>query len=139
MLSVGAYIVGIIQDVHDAPSAILNVCKEVYSLQAILIQLHSIIESGACAAHAVPAELLQCLDEVLKHCFDVKLDLREILSSYVRKEDTKKNAIGSNRVWPLRWSRWKWAMVKEKEVDKIRRMLEAHKATLGLTILMMSK
>jgi len=111
-----------INDIQDAPDIILNVGKAISNLRAVLQLINSQL------AIALPPNVTATLQDTLNDCRDITQDFQEILKPYLE------SAGRDQRPRLLRWGSWKWAMGKEKEVEKKLRTLEAHKSTLSLQL-----
>lgn len=111
-----------INSIRTATNNIQNLAREVRELCSILEKLEKNFSTGV--RHQ---ELWLDLKEVLQSCKVLFLKLKGIVTAYRIKRDDG---------WLLRqWKKGKWTF-QEKEVIYLRSQLEAHKATLKITLLL---
>lgn len=111
-----------IRGIRYASDNIQNLARELQDLCTVLEKLEKNFNTGV--RHK---ELWLDLKEVLHSCKNLFLRLRGIVKAHRIKRDDG---------WFLRqWKRGKWTL-QEKEVTYLRSQLEAHKATLKITLLL---
>jgi hypothetical protein len=108
--------------IRYASDNIQNLVRELQNLCSVLNKLEKNFGTGV--RHQ---ELWLDLKEVLLSCKNLFLRLRGIVKAHKIKRDDG---------WLLRqWKRGKWTL-QEREVTNLRSQLEAHKATLKITLLL---
>ncbi|KAF8451707.1 hypothetical protein BDZ91DRAFT_802594 [Kalaharituber pfeilii] len=115
---------------RDAPLGIKNVILEIAHLRCVLSRLKYLLEKDADSLNRFPDDVREGLAGNLRSLMDIKLQLSEALQPYMNM--TAKTWL-STVILHL-----KWVFLKEKDIEKLRRHLEAYKSTLGLTFAMMS-
>lgn len=111
-----------IDSFRSAPSNIVSLARELEELCSILTRLESTLNNGV--RHEV---LWLGLRDVLESCVKRFSQLEALVKVYgIRPGDRK-------IYW--QWKKWRWTF-QEKEVAGLRVQLEAHKATLNITLLL---
>lgn len=111
-----------IESFRSAPSNVLSLARELEDLCSILTRLESTLNSG------VRHEVLW-------------LGLRDVLESCVKRFSQLEMLVkacgirGGDGRFVRQWKKWRWTF-QEKEVTALRIQLEAHKATLNITLLL---
>lgn len=131
LISVGATIFNGLSDIANVPVAVNNVKSEVDGLRVILTSLNDMLTVQPSPISNLPQGLQEALAGNLKGLMKVKLQLLEALKSYLQNKP--------ERWLPSLLRRIGWVLGGEKDVEKLRKNLENHKGTLGLTLMVMSK
>ncbi|KAF8448620.1 hypothetical protein BDZ91DRAFT_98404 [Kalaharituber pfeilii] len=114
----------------DAPLAIKNVILEIISLRRVLNHLKDILEKDTNSRTRFPDHVREDLAGLLWSLKDTERQLSKALHPYMN--------LSTKRRLSMVILQLKWVLGKEKDVEKLRKHLEAHKNTLGLTLGMMS-
>jgi hypothetical protein len=123
-------VAGFVGDFRAAPSAIVDLSKELSALHGILGQLEGTLKLKFGSQLPFSPALALSLQEVLNNCDEVFQQLQHIMQKFEKHEKGETLAV------VLRNVRW---VFTEKEVMKIRGSLERHKATLNVTLLLVVK
>ncbi|KAF8451712.1 hypothetical protein BDZ91DRAFT_68432 [Kalaharituber pfeilii] len=130
LVGIGSAIYFGLEDIKGAPHAIENVRLEIAGLRTVLTRLKHLLEQDVNSLNLFPDDVREDLARNLQSLMDIKLQLSETLQSYMNMSAGKWLSSVIRQL--------KWVLVREKDVEKLRKHLEAHKNTLGLTLMMMS-
>ncbi|KAF8457859.1 hypothetical protein BDZ91DRAFT_503089 [Kalaharituber pfeilii] len=119
-----------LQDMRDAPLAIKNVILEIICSRRVLNHLKDILENDANIRTRFPNDLTEDLVGILWSLKDTDRQLSKTLQPYMN--------LSTKRRVSMIILQLKWVLGKEKDVEKLRKHLEAHKNTLSLILGMMS-
>lgn len=108
---------------HSAPRDSQNLARELHELCSTLDRLWQSLSGGAPRENGPFLELR----DVLGSCGDKFEEMEMFVNTYMVRED--------DGMMARKIKKWKWGF-REKEVVALRNQLEAHKATLGVTLLL---
>lgn len=118
-----------IDNVHSARMEIIETSRELESLCLVLRRLEKVYR---------PAEWDSDLKQVLDSCRRIFVELENVTgrAGVVERGDGG-DVVGAGGVaaWTRRWKRMLWVLSEAKDVDRLKGHLEAHKATLNITLL----
>jgi hypothetical protein len=114
-------IVEFTRDVKDATKDLNSVSKELQALNGILDPLGRSLRSNR--GGTLPHEWTQQVSDILDGCNTIVLDLTQVLQKYQRDKI---------------WTKMKWALFGQGDIQKLRESLEAYKMALSLGLCTMS-
>ena len=128
LLQAGERVIGLLCTMVDAPSTARDVLAEVHALQAIFRQLDGFIsapnqQSTARKSRIQLHDLVVTLIDCVNTFSELDVELKELGAT----------DRGTDGVTLTTWERAKWA-VKDKDIAKILKRLQMHKASLGLML-----
>lgn len=115
-----------IDTIRSAPGDIRSLAKELTDLCSIIKRLQTTFNntSNGSLQHK---ELSKDFLNVLDSCMEKFLQLQVLLKTHEIKS--------TDGILARKWKQWSWTL-QEKEVTALRAQLEAHKATLNITLLL---
>lgn len=114
-----------IESVRAAPGDIRDLAKELTDLCSILKKLQAAFSKGDNRASIQHKELSRDFENVLDSCMDKFIQLQMLVKAHEIKN--------SDGALARKWKGWRWTF-QEKEVLTLKTQLEAHKATLNITL-----
>ena len=125
LLQATGKVIGFLGTMVDAPSTTRDILAEVQALQAIFRKLHVFIsapneQSATRGSRIQLHDLVVTLTDCVTTFSELEVDLKEL-------------GAGANGVTLTTWERTKWA-VEDKDISRILRHLQMHKASLGLML-----
>lgn len=116
-----------IEDVRAAPSNIRDLSKELTDLCSILKRLQTAFSNTNSQGSKQHEELSADFENVLDSCMDKFIQLQLLVKAHEIKD--------GDGALARKWKGWRWTF-QEKEVMALKTQLEAHKATLNITLTM---
>jgi hypothetical protein len=126
----GIKVAGLVSEFRAAPSAIVDLSKELSALCKILNQLDRVLTQRFGSKLPFSPELTLDLQDVLNNCNTAFKELDTIMQKFEKREK------GETFTTVLRRVQW---MMIEGDIMKIRGSLERHKTTLNVTLLLVVK